>query len=271
VKLLAFDLDGTIVTQNYQLPSTIVAAIGAAREAGHLVTVITGRVLASAQPFLEQLQLETPVGTAQGGCVTHPDGKYMRDLRLSHLETTTIIGRYSPEVDEFFVPFEAEVYVKNPQSVRPDGKPYWDWVRAEGRQVQPFANFPSVAPAKLTLHGNNVVRHLETLKPNYPSHTFYPWGDYFLEVAPPGAHKGAALEMIAAHLGIAQKDTIAFGDGNNDLSMLEWAGYSLAVGETEAHQSGLANRTIAPPEENGVADWIYAWLQETGAANGKNY
>jgi 5-amino-6-(5-phospho-D-ribitylamino)uracil phosphatase len=264
MKLLAFDLDGTIVTHDYHLPSTILGAIGAAREAGHLVTVITGRVLASAQPYLEQLQLETPVGTAQGGCVTHPDGSYMRDLRLSHLETTTIIGRYSPEVDEFFVPFEAEVYVKNPKSIRSDGKPYWDWVRAEGRQVQPFANFPKVEPAKLTLHGAGVVRHLETLKASYPNHTYYPWGDYFLEVAPAGAHKGAALEMIAGHLGIAQKDTIAFGDGNNDLSMLAWAGYSVAVGQTEAHQSGLTNETIAPPEEDGVAEWLQNWLKSHG-------
>jgi 5-amino-6-(5-phospho-D-ribitylamino)uracil phosphatase len=261
VKLLAFDLDGTIVTQNYQLPQTIVSAIGAARKAGHLVTVITGRVLASAQPYLEQLQLETPVGTAQGGCVTHPDGSYMRDLRLSHLETTSIIEGYSHAVEEFFVPFDAEVYVKNPASLRPDGKPYWDWVRAEGRQVQPFANFPTVEPAKLTLHGNGVVRHLETLTVAYPNHTFYPWGDYYLEVAPPGAHKGAALEMIAEHLGVAQHNTIAFGDGNNDLSMLEWAGYSVAVGKTEAHQSGLANETIAPPEENGVAEWLLKWLK----------
>jgi 5-amino-6-(5-phospho-D-ribitylamino)uracil phosphatase len=264
MKLLAFDLDGTIVTHDYHLPSTILGAIGAARQAGHLVTVITGRVLASAQPYLEQLQLETPVGTAQGGCVTHPDGRYMRDLRLSHLETTTIIGRYSPEVDEFFVPFEAEVYVKNPKSIRSDGKPYWDWVRAEGRQVQPFANFPKVEPAKLTLHGSGVLRHLETLKASYPNHTYYPWGDYFLEVAPAGAHKGAALEMIAGHLGIAQKDTIAFGDGNNDLSMLAWAGYSVAVGQTEAHQSGLTNETIAPPEEDGVAEWLQNWLKSHG-------
>jgi 5-amino-6-(5-phospho-D-ribitylamino)uracil phosphatase len=261
MKLLAFDLDGTIVTHDYQLPPTILTAIGAAREAGHLVTVITGRVLASAAPFLEQLKLETPIGTAQGGCVTHPDGSYMRDLRLTHQETTEIIGHYSPKVDEFFVPFEADVYVKNTNSVRPDGKPYWDWVRSEGRSVQPFAQFPKVQPAKLTLHGNNVVRHLETLKPRYPNHTFYPWGDYFLEIAPPGAHKGAALEMIAKHLGIAQRDTIAFGDGNNDLSMLEWAGYSVAVGQTEAHASGLANETIAPPEENGVADWLKQWLK----------
>jgi 5-amino-6-(5-phospho-D-ribitylamino)uracil phosphatase len=261
VKLLAFDLDGTIVTHDYQLPPTIVSAIGAARQAGHLVTVITGRVLASAQPYLAQLQLETPIGTAQGGCVTYPDGRYMRDLRLSYLETTTIIERYSPKVEEFFVPFEAEVYVKNPNSVRPDGRPYWDWVRSEGRDVKAFTHFPSVEPAKLTLHGTGVVRHLETLQTTYPNHTFYPWGDYFLEVAPPGAHKGAALEMIAEHLGIAQRDTIAFGDGNNDLSMLEWAGYSVAVGKTEAHQSGLANETIAPPEENGVADWLEQWLK----------
>ncbi|MFN3267413.1 MAG: HAD family hydrolase [Deinococcales bacterium] len=261
MKLLAFDLDGTIVTHDYQLPQNILNAIFAVKKAGHLVTVITGRILASAQPFISQLQLETPFGTAQGGCITHPDGSYMRDLRLSHQDTSTIIEHYSSEVTEFFVPFEAEVYVKNPDSIRPDGKPYWDWVRSEGRQVQAFTHFPKVEPAKLILHDNGVIRHLKSLSTSYPKHTFYPWGDYFLEIAPPGAHKGAALEMIANYLGIKQQDTIAFGDGNNDLSMLEWAGYSVAVGQTEAHESGLADETIAPPEENGVADWLTQWLR----------
>ena len=146
--------------------------------------------------------------------------------------------------------------------MRSDGKPYWDWVRKEARLVQPFFDrFPIAEPAKLTLHGQGVHQHLDTLRLDYPNHTFYPWGEYYLEVAPPGAHKGAALEMIAAHLGIAQKDTIAFGDGNNDLTMLEWAGYGVAVGETEAHHSKIANETIAPPEENGVATWIRNFLK----------
>ena len=262
MKLLAFDLDGTIVTQDYQIPSAILEAIQTARLAGHLVTVITGRVFTSAKPFLEQLKLETPVGTAQGGCVTHPDGHLMRDLRLSYPHTRAIIERYAPEVEEFFVPYESQVFVKNPDSLRSDGLPYWDWVRSEGRIVQPFFEaFPEAEPAKLTLHGNGVNRHLSSLRQEYPNHTFYPWGDYYLEVAPPGADKGAALEIIAKHLGVAQKDTIAFGDGNNDLSMLEWAGYSVAVGETEAHQSGLTNETIAAPEKNGVAQWLEKFLQ----------
>jgi 5-amino-6-(5-phospho-D-ribitylamino)uracil phosphatase len=262
VKLLAFDLDGTIVTHDYQIPNPILKAIQTARAAGHLVTVITGRVQVSAKPFLDQLKLETPTGTAQGGCVTHPNGSLMRDLRLSHLDTRSIIERYASRVEEFFVPVENDVFVKNPDSMRSDGKPYWDWVRKEeARNVQPFFDeFPIAEPAKLTLHGQGVHQHLAPLRLDYPNHTFYPWGEYYLEIAPPGAHKGAALEMIAAHLGIAQKDTIAFGDGNNDLTMLEWAGHSVAVGETEAHESGIANETIAAPEENGVAIWLEKFL-----------
>jgi hypothetical protein len=55
---------------------------------------------------------------------------------------------------------------------------------------------------------------------------------------------------------VAQHDVIAFGDGNNDLTMLEWAGHGVAVGFAEAHKAGVAQETIAPPEELGVADWI---------------
>ncbi len=261
MKLLAFDLDGTIVNHKYELTEPIIAAIQAAREAGHLVTVITGRVHASAKPYLDQLKLETPIGTAQGGCVTAPDGSLMRDLRLTHADTRAMIERYAPLVTEFFVPHEMDVYVKNPHGLRNDGKPYWDWIRSEGRNVHEFfATFPNAEPAKLTLHSDEVYKFIPEIRQQYPTFTLYPWGDYYLEIAPEGAHKGAALELIANHLGIAQKDTIAFGDGNNDLTMLEWAGHGVAVGEVEAHHSGVAQETIPAPEEFGVATWLEQFL-----------
>jgi HAD superfamily hydrolase (TIGR01484 family) len=53
--LLAFDLDNTVVTRSNEIPPRILAAIGAAKEAGHLVSVLTGRPQASALPFVQQL------------------------------------------------------------------------------------------------------------------------------------------------------------------------------------------------------------------------
>jgi 5-amino-6-(5-phospho-D-ribitylamino)uracil phosphatase len=264
VKLLAFDLDGTIVTSDYRLPNRILNAIGAARQAGHLVTVVTGRVHASAKPYLEQLQLELPVGTAQGGCVTDVGGAVLRDLRVPEATVRAVIAQFNAELFEFFVPLGDCVYVKNPDSKRDGGEPYWDWIRNEGRPVLPFAEFPNVDPSKITMHKPNLGDLTARAMRAFPDQMFYPWSDQFLEITHKGAHKGAALELIADMAGVPQADVIAFGDGNNDLKMLEWAGYSVAVGHFEAHDSGLTNETIAIPDENGVADWLETFLSAGG-------
>jgi 5-amino-6-(5-phospho-D-ribitylamino)uracil phosphatase len=226
--------------------------------------VITGRVQASAQPYLDQLQLELPVGTTQGGCVTDVNGKVLRDLRVPEATVRAVIEQFGHEVFEFFVPLEDRVYVKNPDSKRDTGEPYWDWIRNEGRPVLPFADFPSADPNKVTMHKKELGDLPARVAQAFPDQMFYPWSDQFLELTHIDAHKGAALELIADLAGIPQKDVIAFGDGNNDLSMLEWAGYSVAVGRFEAHDSGLTNETIAIPDEDGMADWLEVFLKAGG-------
>ena len=74
MKLLAFDLDGTIVTRARVIPTAILETIGRARAAGHAVTVLTGRSEPSARPYVEQLRLEVPYATSQGARVSSPDG-----------------------------------------------------------------------------------------------------------------------------------------------------------------------------------------------------
>ena len=64
--LLAFDLDKTLVTDDYELPHETVEAVHAARRRGHMVTVLTGRPLRSAKPFLEQLELTLPHSVNHG-------------------------------------------------------------------------------------------------------------------------------------------------------------------------------------------------------------
>src|SRR5262249_4695227 len=74
----------------------------------------------------------------------------------------------------------------------------------------------------------------------------------YLEFMHPSANKGSALEMVAAKLGISREETIAFGDGRNDLQMISWAGCGVAMfgAKTEVRE---AADIIAPPfDEDGL-------------------
>jgi 5-amino-6-(5-phospho-D-ribitylamino)uracil phosphatase len=255
-KLLAFDLDGTLVGSDYTISPRTLDAVRRARAAGHIVTVITGRVTASARPYLELLEVDVAFGTAQGACVHHEDGSLMRDVRMKNATLRALVAQFGAEAVEFFIPHGEVVYVKNPHSKLADGAEYWAWMKAEGRGVHAVEHLPPEDVYKISIHHAALAEFTPRVRAAFPDHQFYPWGGRFLEVAHADAHKGAALEMIAAHVGVDRGDVIAFGDGNNDLTMLSWAGHGVAVGELEAHEAGVAQETVATPEEHGVADWL---------------
>ena len=75
----------------------------------------------------------------------------------------------------------------------------------------------------------------------------------FCEIAHPGVNKGTALAFLAGHLGIPREETVAIGDGLNDLEMIQWAGLGIAMGN-------------APQEVKAAAGWVTGPFQEDGAA-----
>lgn len=257
-KLLAFDLDGTVVTREAVIPETIQNAIRRAENAGHIVTVITGREEASARRFVNQLEVRVPYGTAQGARVAHRDGRVLHETKLKG-EVVNDLVRLAGDKPAFFIATGTHFFVPQPEHAG------WDWARNEGHNVTDYALYETHPAFKAMFVANpKEDRALESLHARFlahhPSLSYYPWEGKYLEVTATDAHKGAALARIASDLGIAREDTIAFGDGLNDLSMLEWAGYGVAVGELEAHHAGVGDETIPTPEYGGVATWLEANL-----------
>ena len=124
MKLLSFDLDGTIVPDGKIIPEPIRGAIRKARDAGYLVTVITGRTETSARPFLDILELETPYGTAQGARVQNADGSVLFEHKLEGLIAQKLVE--VSKMDGFFVATGEKFYVLDPSHER------WHWAHNEG-------------------------------------------------------------------------------------------------------------------------------------------
>ena len=81
-----------------------------------------------------------------------------------------------------------------------------------------------------------------------------------IEIVPAGCGKETGLSWLCSHLGIEQNDVIAFGDGMNDLSMLEWAGKGIAMGQSGEKVIGCADEMTLANSEDGVAVWIETQL-----------
>ena len=86
---------------------------------------------------------------------------------------------------------------------------------------------------------------------------------YFLELASPTISKGSGLAFVSEHLGFTAEQTVAFGDGENDLELLDWAGFGIAVENANEGLKARADWVCPSAEEEGVAQVIEALLDLT--------
>lgn len=253
--LLAFDLDRTLLTEEYELPLNILDAIHQARAKGHLVTVLTGRQYGSARPYIEQLEVDLPSSTNHGARVRNPDGSELRRVLMEGAFADQLLADFLHDAQlEFSAVMDDTLYVRDPAHER------WNWVHASSRVITHYQAGLVAEYDKVVFQAGMYERSqqlYDLIGASHPDLLRYLWGDGFLEVVPRGADKGSALAYIADRLGVPRSEVVAFGDGANDITMVDWAGTGVAVGP-HAHDEVLAvsDQHIASPEEGGVADWI---------------
>ena len=85
---------------------------------------------------------------------------------------------------------------------------------------------------------------------------------YFLEFASPDVTKGSGLAFLAEHLGFTREQTVAFGDGENDVELIEWAGYGVAVENAHERVKAVADLVCPAVGEEGVAQVLEAYLAQ---------
>ena len=144
------------------------------------------------------------------------------------------------------------LYVRDPDDDR------WSWAHSRNRRVKRFDPQEKLDADKVIFAADSRTVEIEQeILARLPGLVTYLWGDGYLEVTGADADKGGALKLIAGLLNVPQEDTVAFGDGLNDVTMIGWAGTGIAVGP-HAHPDVVAraDEQIPSPEEHGVAIWL---------------
>ena len=245
-RLLAFDLDGTLIPDGgVSVPPATRAALARLHGLGALVAIITGRdapppdVLDAARP--------TAVATNNGGTVS-VRGALHAELHFEPGDLRAVLahGLHSARV----IAFTAEqIYVDLPEGTP---VPDWFWNRAysplseldpqQTRILKVGFYHPEIRGWRDALGGSHP--HLVTTGAQEP------YTD-FLTVTPAGADKGAALVAIAEALGLELAQTVAFGDSDNDVAMLEVAGHAVQLGDLPLLRAH-ADETLSGPEALGA-------------------
>jgi Cof subfamily protein (haloacid dehalogenase superfamily) len=241
-------------------PRTI-AAIGAARTAGIRVLVATGRMVRSALPYVREAGIVDPVVCYQGAVVAEPEtGRFLRHEPIPLDVAREAIGALETEGYSPNTYLDDELYVA---AVTPEARRYADIQHLTLRPVGDLLAWLAGPPTKLVAIGDpHALDDLEArMKARFDGRLYISKSlPYFLEFASPEVTKGAGMAFVAAHLGLDSDRVVAFGDGENDVELLEWAGYAVAVANAHERLLRLADFVCPPASEEGVAQVIEAYL-----------
>jgi Cof subfamily protein (haloacid dehalogenase superfamily) len=244
------------------LPPRTEAAIRAARASGVRVVIVTGRMFVSVRPYVLQAGIDDPVVCYQGAVVAEPGtGRWLR-----HEPIPVALAKEAIEaivVDGFHV----NVYVDDElfvSRITPEARAYADFQGLVIHEVGSLVEWLEKPPTKVVSVGDpQLLDRLEVrLKERFGGRLYISKSlPFFLEIANPTVTKAAGLEFLAEHLGFLPERTVAFGDGENDIELLEWAGFGVAVANAHERVLAVADYVCPPVTEEGVAQVIEALLR----------
>lgn len=265
IKLIATDLDGTFVDDRKQLIAENVQAFKECAEQGIQIVPTTGRTIVGIPEEIRNLPGVRYVITSNGATIVDLQSQEIISSCLMNAGTVLRIMELARDSEDDIM-YDAYVdgvgytkqefwdnllhYVPNPavlDLVRKTRKPVPDsieHIRSLGADIEKINLFFVTEDARVRMRSVLADISEVIVSSSLPNN---------LEINAAGADKGGALFRLAKLLGIRQEETMAFGDGENDISMLRMAGFGVAMENAEEHVKAVANHITVTNNEAGVA------------------
>jgi Cof subfamily protein (haloacid dehalogenase superfamily) len=273
VRLLALDLDDTLLRSDLTISYQTRNAIKKAEAAGVILVLASGRIPAAMNQFASLLGMHKKAGylICNNGTLIQESHtrKIIYEIRMDSKTALTAFDLADAEG------FPVQLYEDDIMYVsRHNEYTGYDQKLTGLRQVV-VENFRAMVGGgchKLLIPGDPALLvPLESILRTYLEDgvTIFTSKPYFLEILPPNVNKGTALEKVADMLGINQKDVMAIGDSMNDEAMLRWAGMGIAMANSDERIKNIADLvTSKDNDDDGVAEVIEKYiLSKTAASN----
>ncbi|APT93429.1 HAD family hydrolase [Corynebacterium phocae] len=270
-RLIASDIDGTLLDSNHRVSKRTREVLLRAVGAGAHFALSTGRPFRWVAPVLEQLPIR-PLCVASNGAVIYDSSTdkvvlahELAPAELKEIATAAIAAfdghggvSFAAErsAESSQVPVE-ELYLVDPS--------YSENAIYDGFGVASREDLLAQPCVKLMLrnHVLSATQMFELLSAHLDpgmAHITYAIDDGLLELSSPGVTKAKGVAWLAAHYGVEQEDTIAFGDMPNDVEMLRWAGLGVAMDNATAAVKDAADMVTAANHQAGVAKVLERWF-----------
>ncbi len=266
VRLVAIDIDGTLLDSSGSVPARNVAAIEAVVARGVVVALVTGRSFPFARPVLDGLPDELELIVSNGALVKTREGVTIRRRLLPRVVALTILDGTRSFRDAVAVVFDrsddGHIVTEHMDWDHPNRRGYYEHNRERIRRSEPLEDALTEDPVQVMFNGSMVAmqqvedvlgRHpdasrFQILTTEYARHDFT-----LLDVLAEGCTKGTALAEWAGARGIARHEVMAIGDNFNDREMLEYAGVPVIMENAVDDLKASGWHVTASNDDAGVA------------------
>ncbi|MEW9700677.1 Cof-type HAD-IIB family hydrolase [Paenibacillus sp. SI8] len=242
-KLIALDMDGTLLNEDKQISTENREAIHAAIEAGKTVIMSTGRGVQSAMPYVKELGLSTPIVAVNGSEVWESPEKLL-SRKLLATETVRSLHSLAQKYDVWWWAYAVEgIFNRESESMEMEDL---HWLKF-GYYTE---NLEKLKQIRETVEGWGTLE----ITNSHPCN---------LELNPLGISKASGVDAVCQLLGIEISEVIAMGDSENDITMIRAAGLGVAMGNAQDEVKRIADLTTVTNEEHAVAKIIHQYLLKT--------
>ncbi|MCD5324710.1 MULTISPECIES: Cof-type HAD-IIB family hydrolase [Pontibacillus] len=265
--LIALDLDGTLLSDQKTISERNKQAIHKAREAGHIVCIATGRPHRASIDYYNEMDLDTPMVNFNGALIHHPLNHNWDSIHspMSIRTAREIIHTcHEIGVRNILAEVRDEVYLDQYDQEILDIFHTTDTPITIGS----IKNHLNEDPTSILIHPNveqvkHIREHLDEKHATMIEHRKWgaPW--HVIEIVRAGLNKAVGLNKIAHYYHIPKERVIAFGDEDNDLEMLEFAGVGVAMDNAISELKDVSNEVTTSNEQDGIAVFLEQYLKLT--------
>ncbi|WP_066317216.1 Cof-type HAD-IIB family hydrolase [Bacillus sp. FJAT-29814] len=258
--LIALDLDGTLLKDDKTISAKNKDILQKAKDQGHIVMIATGRPYRSSEMYYRELELDTPIVNFNGAFTHHPknpdwgyfheplDVKVAKDI-VEACRSFNFHNIIAEVIDDVYFHYHDQKLLDifsfgNPKVTTGD-----------------LSNYLKDSPTSILIHTEEdqlkkIRDHLSQVHAEVIEQRSWaaPW--HVIEIIKAGLNKAVGLKKAADYYGIPKERIIAFGDEDNDLEMLEYAGHGIAMGNGIDQVKNIANDVTLTNEQDGVGEYL---------------
>ncbi|MDO5498199.1 MAG: HAD family hydrolase [Propionibacteriaceae bacterium] len=255
-RLVALDIDGTLVDHAGVMPDSVYAAVRRVVESGVPVVLSTGRGWHGTKPVFDMLNLPPGFAVSSNGAVvvTYPPSEVIRQVTF---DPTDVLDRVAEAAPGALVATEEVGIGYRVSDHFPEGDLQGEIVKVTGEDLR-----SRPVTRVIVRDPNRSVPDFLALAQQLGLHgvSYFIGYTAWLDIAPEGVHKATGLGEVCARLGVDRADVLALGDGRNDIEMLRWAGRGVAIGDAPDEVKQAADAVTDNFAHNGTPNELSRWF-----------